>query len=85
VILTSAVSGIVDVDVASLSAARLVGATVPLQTAATAVLIAIAVNAVARVVAAAALGPLRYALPFLGTTVAAIAAGGAAFMLLPGG
>lgn len=85
VILTSAVSGIVDVDVASLSAARLVGTTVPLQTAATAVLIAIAVNAAARVGAAAALGPLRYALPFLGATVVAIAAGAGAFVLLPGG
>ena len=84
VILTSAFSGILDVDVASLSAARLVGTAVTVNTAATAVLVAIAVNAAARVAAAAALGPLRYSLPFLGATLAATAAGAAAFLLLPG-
>ncbi len=84
VILTSAFSGILDVDVASLSAARLVGTAVTVNTATTAVLVAVAVNAAARVGAAAALGPLRYSLPFLGATLAAIAAGAAAFLLLPG-
>jgi uncharacterized membrane protein (DUF4010 family) len=83
VILTSAFSGILDVDVASLSAARLVGTAVTVETAATAVLVAIAVNAAARVGAALALGPLRYSLPFLGATIAAILAGAAAFVFLP--
>jgi uncharacterized membrane protein (DUF4010 family) len=83
VILTSAVAGTLDVDVASLSAARQTGASITAVTASAAILAAIATNAVARVVAAAAVGPLRYALPFLGATLAAIAAGGAAFWLLP--
>jgi len=83
VILTSAFSGIADVDVASLSAARQVGGAVTVATATAAILAAIASNAVARVVAAGAVGPLRYALPFLGATLAAIAAGAGAFLLVP--
>jgi uncharacterized membrane protein (DUF4010 family) len=79
-VLTSGLSGIVDVDVASLSAARLAGASVPMETAAIAVLTAIAVNAVARVAAAFALGPLRYARPFCLATASAIVTGGAALM-----
>jgi uncharacterized membrane protein (DUF4010 family) len=83
VILTSAFSGIADVDVASLSAARQVGGAVTVATATAAILAAIASNAVARVVAAGAVGPFRYSLPFLGATLAAIAAGAGAFLLVP--
>jgi uncharacterized membrane protein (DUF4010 family) len=85
VLLTSAVSGVLDVDVASLSAARMAGGAVSLSVAVGAILAAIAANACARVVAALATGPLGYSLPYLGATVAAITAGGAVFRLLPGG
>jgi uncharacterized membrane protein (DUF4010 family) len=83
VILTSAFSGVLDVDVASLSAARQTGGAITIATATAAILAAIATNAVARVVAAGAVGPLRYSVPFLGATLAAIVVGGAAFWLLP--
>jgi uncharacterized membrane protein (DUF4010 family) len=83
VVLTSGISGFVDVDVAALTAARLVGA-VPVATAATAVLLAIALNAAARVGAAFLAGPLRYALPLTAATAAAVVAGVLAFVLFPG-
>jgi uncharacterized membrane protein (DUF4010 family) len=84
VILTSGFSGILDVDVASLSAARLAGGRVPIETAAAAILVAIATNGAARIVIAAALGPLRYSLPYFIASLLAFAAGAAAFLFLPG-
>lgn len=83
VILTSAVAGTADVDVASLTAARLANGVVPVGVAGTAVLAAAASNAVAKVFVAAAAGPLRYSVPLLVATIAALLAGIAVFMLLP--
>jgi uncharacterized membrane protein (DUF4010 family) len=69
---TSAISGMFDVDVAALSAAK---APVPRADAAAAVLLALAVNALARAVVGAAAGPLRFSLPLFLTTLGAIGAG----------
>ena len=80
---TSAISGAVDVDVAALSALRLVGTTATTATAGAAVLAAIAVNALLRVALAAASGQPRFWMPFLLATAAAGVVGGLAFFLLP--
>lgn len=79
---TSALSGVLDVDVASLSAARLASGAVSVTMAAAAVLAAISTNAAARLVIALVAGPLRYSLPLAGATVAAFLAGGAIFLLM---
>lgn len=83
VVVTSGISGILDVDVAALSAARMAGNAIPVATAAAAVLLAIALNAVARVAAAFAIGPWRYAALLMAATIVAAVAGGAVFALLP--
>jgi uncharacterized membrane protein (DUF4010 family) len=83
VILTSAFSGIFDVDVAALTAARLVGAGVTAATAAAAILLAIALNAGARVAVAVAVGPPGYFLPFAGVTAIAAAAGAVVWWIVP--
>ena len=84
VIMTSALSGAFDVDVASLAAARLAGEVIPITTAAAAILAALTVNAVARIVLAMVSGPLRYAMPLLGATVLAAAAGATALVFVAG-
>jgi uncharacterized membrane protein (DUF4010 family) len=73
---TSRVFGVMDVDVATLTAARLAGTSIPLPIAAQAILLAIAVNAVMRVVYAGVAGPVSYALRFAAVTLAAIILGG---------
>ena len=83
VVFVSGVSGIADVDVASLSAARMAGTAVTIPTAAAAMLLAILLNAIARVVAAFATGPRRYSVLLMAATLAASAAGAALFVLLP--
>lgn len=83
VVVTSGISGILDVDVAALSAARMAGNAIPVPTAAAAVLLAIVLNAVARVAAAFAIGPWRYAALLMAATIVAAVAGGAVFALLP--
>lgn len=83
VVLVSGLSGIADVDVASLSAARLVGQGVPVSTAASAVLLAIALNAGARLGAALVVGPRRFFSLLLGITFVAVALGATAFAFLP--
>lgn len=80
---TSAVSGTFDVDVAVLSALRLLGSTADLETVGHAVLIALASNAAGRLLVAAATGPVRFWLPLMIATVVAGAAGFAAFVVLP--
>lgn len=72
---TSGVFGVMDVDVATLTAARLAGTSIPLPVAAQAILLAIAVNAVMRVVFAGVAGPAPYALRFAAVTLAAIILG----------
>jgi uncharacterized membrane protein (DUF4010 family) len=73
---TSGVFGVMDVDVATLTAARLAGTSIPLPVAARAILLAIAVNAVMRVVYAGVAGPVPYALRFATVTLAAFILGG---------
>jgi uncharacterized membrane protein (DUF4010 family) len=82
-IATSAVSGVLDVDVATLSALRLVGTTIGSDVAGHAVLAAIVVNALARVALAIASSPVRFWLSFLLGTALAIASGATAFILVP--
>ncbi|RUM96036.1 DUF4010 domain-containing protein, partial [Pseudaminobacter arsenicus] len=81
---TSAISGAVDVDVAVLSALRLVGTSTTAAMAADAVLIALAANALSRLVIAAASGKVRFWMPLVVAT--GIAAGLSAFVfsLAPG-
>ena len=78
-IVTSALSGTFDVDVAVLSALRLVGEVIQPQTAGLAVLGALAANALGRLTLAVVAGPIRFSLP-LGTI--ALAAAGAGYAVL---
>jgi uncharacterized membrane protein (DUF4010 family) len=80
---TSAVSGVFEVDVAVLSALRLLGSSADLEAVGHAVLIALTTNAVGRLVVAAATGPVRFWLPLAGASALAAAAGFAAFAALP--
>jgi uncharacterized membrane protein (DUF4010 family) len=84
VILTSGFAAILDVDVASLSAARLAGTSLSIETAGAAILVGIAMNGAARAVAAIAVGPPLYSLAYLGVSLLALGAGGAAFLLMTG-
>lgn len=78
----SGLAGIADVDVASLSAARMAGGSITTEAAATAILMAIASNAVARVAVAFAIGPVGYAAPIFAATVTAVAGGAILYWLL---
>ncbi|MFG1220723.1 DUF4010 domain-containing protein, partial [Xanthobacter flavus] len=80
---TSAISGLFDVDIAVLSALRLLGQSATVEAVGHAVLLALATNAIGRLSIAAAAGPVRFWLPLAGATVAAIALGYAAFATLP--
>ena len=75
ILVTSGVSGLIDVDVAALTAARLVGTGIGTQTAAQAILVALRVNAIARVLSAVVTGPKSYVLRLALTTAAALSAG----------
>ena len=81
VMLTASLSGLADVDVAALSVVRMSDSIGPV-TASEAVLLAIACNAGARVAIALAIGPLRYGMPLLIASAAAVAGGAAAHFLL---
>ncbi len=76
---TSALSGMFDVDVAVLSAIRPAAAAVEFPTIGTAILIALAANALGRLSLAILAGPVRFWAPLLVTTVAAAVVGIAAF------
>jgi uncharacterized membrane protein (DUF4010 family) len=82
-LVTSALSGTFDVDVAVLSTLRLVGQSVTSEMAATFVLAALAANAVGRLSMAVLAGPVRFWAPLAAATVAAIGLGFATFSLLP--
>lgn len=79
----SAISGAIDVDVATLSALRLVGVSATAATVGQAVLAAVAVNALLRVAMAIATAPPRFWIPLLLATGAAAALGVLSFVLLP--
>jgi uncharacterized membrane protein (DUF4010 family) len=78
---TSALSGTFDVDVAVLSALRMV--TLPEETVGAAVLAALAANAVGRLALAVSAGPVGYWMPLAATTALAMAAAIAAYLLIP--
>lgn len=80
---TSAVSGAFDVDVAVLSALRLVKQAVAADTAGLAVLAALAANALGRLSVAVAAGPPAYWLPLAAMTALALVAGYAVFAFSP--
>lgn len=79
---TSAVAGLLDVDVATLSALRLVGTVATPVTAGHAALAALAVNGLGRLTLAIASSPARFWAPLLLATAIAIALGAVAFFLL---
>lgn len=82
---TSALSGMFDVDVAVLSALRLDGTTAAPFLIGSAVLTALAANAVGRMSLAMLAGPFHYWGPLLAVTLGATAAGAVAFILSTGG
>ena len=82
-IAVSAISGTFDVDVAVLSSLRLARQAVSLETVAIAVLLALAANALGRLIVAAVAGPVRYWTPLGVASIAAAAVGYGAFLLTP--
>lgn len=80
---TSAITGIFDVDVAVLSALRLLGQPAPLEAVGHAVLLALSANAFGRLVVAGASGPARFWIPLAVATALAGVLGYAAFITLP--
>jgi uncharacterized membrane protein (DUF4010 family) len=82
---TSALSGMFDVDVAVLSAVRLDATQVGLPMMGEAILIALAANAVGRMLLAVLAGPVRFWLPLLAGTLAAAVIGSLAFLLAAAG
>lgn len=83
IVATSAISGAIDVDVAVLSALRLVGTSATATAAGEAALAAISVNSLLRLALAIASAPPRFWVPLLLATVAAAILGGLAFFLIP--
>lgn len=81
VYISSAAVGLVDVDVATLTVARLAGKGLTPASAASAVLIAATVNAAARTAYGALAGPAAFSLRLAAATALAIAAAGAAWWL----
>jgi uncharacterized membrane protein (DUF4010 family) len=82
-VVTSAVSGTFDVDVAVLSALRLLGDRAPLEAVGHAVLLALVANAVGRLALAVISGPIRFWLPIAAATIVAGTLGFLAFAMLP--
>jgi uncharacterized membrane protein (DUF4010 family) len=82
-VITSALSGAFDVDVAVLSALRLIGQAVSPDIVGQAVLAALAANAVARLGLAVSAGPIAYWMPLLAATALAAGFGFAAYTLIP--
>ncbi len=82
-IATSALSGLLDVDVATLSVLRLVGTIVTPVAVGHAVLAAIVVNSSGKVALAISAAPVRFWASFLLGTGFAISFGAAAFIVLP--
>lgn len=80
-LVTSALSGAVDVDVAVLSALRLVGTAATAETAGKAVLAAMAINALVRLILAVITAPPRFWFPLLVATLLAVGSAATAFTL----
>lgn len=75
IFVTSGLVGLVDVDIATMTAARLSGGSIDSGTATLAILLALAVNALARVVYGLAAGPLAYSGRLAAATAVALGAG----------
>lgn len=82
-VITSALSGTFDVDVATLSALRLIGPQITADMAGTAVLAALVANAVGRLSMAVLAGPVRFWAPLAAATTVAVGLGCAVFFFLP--
>jgi len=82
-VITSALSGMFDVDVATLSALRLIGPQITADMAGTAVLAALVANAVGRLSMAVLAGPVRFWGPLAAATTMAVGVGCAVFFFLP--
>lgn len=80
-LLTSALSGAVDVDVAVLSALRLVGTAITPEAAGKAVLLAMALNALLRLVLAMITAPLRFWFPLSMATLLAAGLAATPFLM----
>lgn len=80
---TAAIAALADVDAAVLSMLRLQGGSVSPSVLGLAVLAAFASNAVVRLASASAIAPRAFSLPLAAATLAALAAGAAAYTLLP--
>jgi uncharacterized membrane protein (DUF4010 family) len=81
--MTTAVSAVFDVDAASLAALRLVGKSfAPAELVGSAILAALAVNALGRLFLAALAGPLRFVAPLALATALALFAGGVVYWLV---
>ncbi|HEY4123696.1 MAG TPA: DUF4010 domain-containing protein [Rhizomicrobium sp.] len=79
----AAVSGFADVDPITLSVSQMVGSQVSVGIAALAILLAAATNGITKLTLAATLAPGRVGRLLAGAGVAAILAGGAAYLLAP--
>jgi len=82
-VVTSALSGAFDVDVAVLSALRMVGQAVSPEIVGQAVLAALAANAVGRLGLAISAGSIAYWMPLVAANALAAGCGFAAYMLVP--
>jgi len=82
-LVTSALSGTFDVDVAVLSTLRLIGESITPQMAGTMVLAALAANAIGRLTVAVVAGPTRFWIPLAVVTAGSLCLGLATFVLLP--
>jgi uncharacterized membrane protein (DUF4010 family) len=82
-LLTSGISGLFDVDVAVLSAARL-ATTTAIGVAPQAILLALAMNAISRAAVAVAAGPAQFSVVHVSVTFAATLVGFAAWYFMPG-
>lgn len=78
-----AIPGTFHVDIAVVSALRLLDKPATNEAAGRAVLLALATNALGRLLAAIVTGPVRFWFPLAGATVAAIAVGYAALIFVP--
>jgi uncharacterized membrane protein (DUF4010 family) len=83
VYLLAAISGIADVDAITLSMARLAGTRMPERDAATAILIAVAINTLAKAVMAAAIAGRRLGIAIGVASAVAIAAIGLVHLIVP--
>ncbi|GAA5665723.1 MULTISPECIES: MgtC/SapB family protein [Hyphomicrobiales] len=82
-VVTSAITGTFDIDVAVLSALRLLGVSADRETVGHAVLLALTTNAAGRLVVAAGTGPVRFWLPIAVATITAVGLGFLVFATLP--